>query len=287
MKNVVLCDMSSIVKGLAFAKDNSDIASQVDNLRGMLLNHLQRVNTKMKGTGRGKPELVLVYDMPQTWRKTLFNLYKWKDPDAVNSNPIDMANFYNNFNKIKDEFIESLPLTSCSVMNAEADDVIAVVTKIEVANGNNVSIISNDEDFLQLRSDKVHQYKATKLTKIEAEYDLFEHVCRGDRADGIPNIISPVDSFATKTRMRTLRSSSIEEWREHADSPEMFCDNASMFDRFILNRKLIDFNYIDTDIVDAVYKGYEASKGVSPTMKLSEYCNRNKLSNFMFNGGFQ
>lgn len=287
MKNIVLCDMSSIVKALAFSKENSVIAADLKNLRVMVLNHLQRVHNKMRSTRRGSPELVLVYDMPNVWRKQVFPEYKWKDPEAVYDNGIDMKNFYENFNVIKAEFSESLPLVSCSVVNAEADDVIAYIAQHELERGNNVSIISNDEDFLQLRDIGVLQYKATKLTPIDAAYDLFEHVCRGDKVDGIPNILSPVDCFKNKVRQTTLRASNVEKWRDNYKSPEMFCDTSAMYDRFITNRKLIDFKYIPQDTITSIATEYVLCVTRKPTGKIREYCNKYSLTDFLYSGGFQ
>lgn len=279
--------MSSIVKSLAFSKENAVLASDVKALREMVLNHLQRVHNKMRTLQKGVPELVLVYDMSKVWRKEVFENYKWKDPAQVYDSGIDMVNFYNNFNTIKNEYNESLPLVSCSVENAEADDVIAVVAKHEVERGNTVAIISNDEDFLQLRSIGVLQFKATKLTPIDAQYDLFEHVCRGDKVDGIPNILSDVNCFKDKVRQTTLRSSNIEKWRNDYTSPEMFCDSSAMYDRFITNRKLIDFRYIPTDVTKRIEECYVSCTTQKPTGKIRQYCNTHSLTKFLYSGGFQ
>ena len=287
MKHIVLCDMSSIVKALAFSKENAEIASDLKMLREMVLNHLQRIHTKMKTLAKGQPELVLVYDMPKVWRKEVFPNYKWKDSDTIKETGINMENFYVNFNIIKHEYSNALPLVTVSVENAEADDVIAVVTRYETERGSNVSIVSNDEDFLQLRPLNVVQYKATKLTPVTADYDLFEHVCRGDRADGIPNILSDVDCFKNKVRQTTLRNTCVEKWRDNYTSPEMFCDNSAMYDRFITNRKLIDFKYIPQDIVSKVESVYMQSIANKPTGKVREYCNEHSLTTFLYSGGFQ
>ena len=87
---------------------------------------------------------------------------------------------------------------------AEADDVIAVlIRKVQRVVGPNhakkIIIVSGDKDFIQLDSDNVRQYNPI-LNKYVGKDEtpsiyIREHILKGDRSDGVPNILSDDNVF--------------------------------------------------------------------------------------------
>ena len=75
-------------------------------------------------------------------------------------------------------------------------------------------IVSGDKDFIQLHKyNNVRQY--SPITKkhvngVDPVVYIKEHVLKGDRADGIPNVLSPDHTFTDELRQRPLTSKRIE-----------------------------------------------------------------------------
>jgi hypothetical protein len=112
-----------------------------------------------------------------------------------------------------------------------------------------VLILSGDHDFIQLQRYKnVSQYSPIHKKWIKPEGSinayLMEHIIKGDKGDGIPNILSPDDCFVTETRQKPVSSKRLADWV--ALQPDEFeaavdVDTARNFNR---NRYLIDFDCI-------------------------------------------
>jgi hypothetical protein len=116
-----------------------------------------------------------------------------------------------------------LPLTFhikfIHIDRAEADDVIAVLTKYAQENelvqeglveeSQKILILSSDKDFKQLQLyPNVKQWSPMQKKYVTAtqreiiEYKI-EHIVKGDAGDGIPNILSKDDVFMKGERPET------------------------------------------------------------------------------------
>ena len=121
-----------------------------------------------------------------------------------------------------------MPYPVIDVDGAEEDDVI--VTLAEWSQENDLVeeglfqtprpllIISGDHDFQQLQKfPNVVQYSPLKkrfvTIKESAEAILREHIIRGDKGDGVPNILSEDDSFVEGIRQRPIRKTLVAEWK--------------------------------------------------------------------------
>ena len=94
----------------------------------------------------------------------------------------------------------NLPLTVLSVDNAEADDVIAYISKqIYNKDENNITILSTDKDFLQLVDNRITVWSPTKKKVYKPdtvlnEYGIPSHnfifyrAIDGDKSDSIPGL---------------------------------------------------------------------------------------------------
>ena len=64
------------------------------------------------------------------------------------------------------------------------------------------------------KNPNIKQYDPnTKQFIINKNPELFikEHIIRGDRGDGVPNLLSPDETFVSKTRQKTIRQNRLEE----------------------------------------------------------------------------
>jgi 5'-3' exonuclease len=128
----------------------------------------------------------------------------------------------------------------------EADDCVAIFVKHVVENypNANVKIITSDKDYLQLAGPKVRifnlGYKEISEETLggSAEADLFCKIVMGDTSD---NIKSVLNKCGPKTALKCFKD------RTYFDE-RMKKENA--YERFELNQKIIDFNFIPQNIID-------------------------------------
>ena len=172
-------------------------------VRHMILNSV-RMYRKMFNEDFG--ELVLTYDSRAYWRKQLFPQYKANRKKGRESDDKDWDSIFGVLNKIKEEIREFLPYKVVETYGAEADDVIAIVCKHYQSE--KIMIVSGDKDFIQLHKyENVRQY--SPITKkhvngVNPVVYIKEHILKGDKSDGIPNVLSPDHTFTDGLRQRPL-----------------------------------------------------------------------------------
>lgn len=135
-----------------------------------------------------------------------------------------------------------------SYQHLEADDCIAITARHlrTTYPDAHIWIIANDMDYLQLGDDHVHlrNLKYQDLTKSksssgDAEQDLFCKVVAGDRSDNIPPMFK-------KCGIKTAR----KYYKDQVLFNKMVDETKDAEDIYYLNRTLIDFNYIPSDLVE-------------------------------------
>lgn len=158
-------------------------------------------------------EFYLIKDCPQSsiWRNQIYEDYKehrkGKAPDAFG---------YLN-SRFKNEFKAKI-----RVCEAEADDVIAITTKVFQSMGYKVWIISGDKDFLQLEDAEIIDATGKRLTVDDPKDFLRKKILKGDKTDNIKSVKYP--------------------WPNHPNSAW----------NYIQNSILIDFDYIPRLIQDRI-----------------------------------
>ena len=85
----------------------------------------------------------------------------------------------------------------------------------------------------------------------DPHYYRFEHVCKGDSSDGVPNILSPDNTFTDGLRQKPMRAKKIQEWYESKDNLESVMDTETLRN-FQRNRQVIDLDYIPKEITEAI-----------------------------------
>ena len=162
------------------------------------------------------------YDSKHYWRKDVFPQYKSNRKKMRESSDFDWNTIFNTLNVLKEELRENFPYKMLEVYGAEADDIIAVLCgELEFDNGKTL-IVSGDKDFIQLHKyPNVKQYSPILKKMVNGHNPttyIKEHILKGDTSDGVPNVLSPDNTFVDGIRQRPLGRKKIETWLDiHID----------------------------------------------------------------------
>lgn len=208
------------------------------------------------------------------WRKRIFPEYKANRKKAREQTGLNWHLVFSSLNKIREEIKNNMPYKVLWLENAEADDIIAVLTKQLVSQP--ILILSGDQDFLQLQMfNNVEQYSPIHKKIVKHNNPpvyLKEKILRGDVNDGIPNFLSDNDAFTNKDkRQKPLREKTLLEYLNR--SIEQY--EPQLKQNYERNRQLIDLLHcIPSEIEDAIVNLYNEQ---APSRK-------NMMSYFMKNG---
>jgi hypothetical protein len=232
-------------------------------------------------------ELVICADDKKYWRRDVFPYYKASRKKARAESPYDWNLIFETLNKVRDEIRENFPYRVIQVDKTEADDVIGTIcytygAELKNENTEPILILSSDKDFMQLQKFvNVEQYSpiAKKFLK-EANPVRFlkEHIIKGDRGDGIPNILSSDDTFIAEARQKPVVEKKLNTWVEQ--NPEDFCD-ATMLKNYRRNESLIDLSKVPTEFFDKILETYREPKQVKGKDKILNYFIKNRMKLLM------
>jgi hypothetical protein len=272
LNQVLISNLMQQINGNAKTKIEEDL------VRHIVLNSL-RSYTKQFKSKYGK--LVICCDSKKYWRREVFPFYKSNRRKARDASDFDWTLIFETLNKIRDELKQFFPYPVIEVEGAEADDVIAVLAS-KYSKTENVLILSSDKDFVQLQKfDNVQQYSPILKRFIKTENpQLFikEHIIKGDRGDGVPNFLSPDNTFVIGERQKVISKKKLTEWL--SSPPEDFCTTEVMIRGYKRNQVLVDLDYVPDGIKSAIIEAYETSKP-SSRMNMVEYFMRNKLKSLI------
>ena len=275
---MIILDLSQVMIATLMAQLGNHTNAELDEnlLRHMILNSI-RAN-KMKFSSEFG-EMVIAADDRKFWRRDLYPYYKANRKKTRDASELNWNVIFDSLNKIREELKESFPYPVVQVDSAEADDVIAVLTKHY--NYNKILILSGDKDFQQLqRYPNVKQYSPVLkkyITCRDPDMFLKEHIMRGDVGDGIPNFLSADATFVDGTRQKPLATKKVEAWL--TANPVEFC-NVEMLRNYKRNQQLVDFDFIPEDVEQNILAEYKAQTGKDRT-KLFNYFISNKLKNLV------
>ena len=287
---MVIYDFSNIVVGAVMDYFNKT-GQQPDLalMRHIALNTI--ITDKEKKTRYiGELGIVLAFDGVNYWRRDVFPNYKQNRKKNKEKSKFDFAQFYSDFNILKQEFKENIPYRCIEVPRAEADDIIATLCK-KYGQLEKICIVGADKDFLQIQEWDLHypvvQYSPWHrkfLTLEMKDHTIIEHICGGDAGDGIPNIWSDVDTFMTDGIRQKPFSKKLKESVRQAGFAGIssVLRDAQELERFKQNRTLIDLTQIPSYIQDAIlleYDNTEVAQG-----KFHKYCVEHKLRKIMEQG---
>ena len=246
---MVLIDFTqTIIASLMVNLKRNEGEISEDFLRYLILNSLRNYQ-KRYGPTYGK--IVLCTDAGNPWRRDFFPLYRAGRKKARDNDDNDWKLIFDTLQIVKDEIRENFPYYYLYVPNCEADDIIAVLTQ-RFHKEEDILIVSGDKDFQQLlKYDNVQQYSPNRNDFITpeggAEHFLKEHILKGDKGDGIPNILSNDDCLDLGIRQTPLRKPILEKYlRISIENDDKY------FRNYIRNRTLIDFDLIPNEIIDSI-----------------------------------
>jgi 5'-3' exonuclease len=225
-------------------------------------------------------DLVICCDSKKSWRRDIFPFYKANRKSTRAKDDIDWNGIFEVINSITQDLKSKFPYAVISVDQAEADDIIGVLSKNYYRN-EKIMIVSSDKDFLQLQKYySVEQYSPTqkKLLQSSSPYQyLKEHIMKGDRGDGIPNFLSDDDTYVTDKRSKKILKTKLEAWTNL--DPTEFC-NEKMMRGWKRNQQLVDLSHTPQDIKQKIVDQYDTYE-YNQRDKLLNYFIQNKLRNLI------
>lgn len=226
-------------------------------------------------------EIVLCCDNRKYWRKDFFPFYKAHRKKAREKSTLDWNMIFNILGNLKEDLKLYFPYKVIDVEGAEADDIIGTLTPL-YANSEKVLILSSDGDFLQLQryGKNVKQYNPTQKKFVVSKdplTELKEKIITGDSGDGIPNILSPGDTFVRGVRQKVMTENRMTTFMNN--NSDDYEDETSRIG-YARNRTLIDLTNTPEDIKKSIITTYNNTKP-APRMKLMNYFMTKKLKNLM------
>jgi len=276
---MILFDFNQVaISNLMEQIGSSKTAVDESLVRHMILNTIRTYVKKFKaefGTN-----IIIACDNKKYWRREIFPYYKANRKKSRESSGHDWNSIFDCLNKIRDELREHSPYKVIEVDTAEADDIIAVLSIKHSAN-EKVMILSSDKDFAQLQKyPNVEQYSPILKKFIKEPLpsaQLKQLVIRGDKSDGIPNILSKDDVFVEGVRQKPITEAKIINWMNQ--KPEEFCTE-EMLRNYNRNEMLIDLTRIPENLKQSIIDTYETSKGRT-RQEFMNYMVANRLKNLI------
>ena len=280
---MILVDMNQVTISNLMVQINQSKTKSVDEdlVRHMVLNSLRMYRTKF---GDKFGELVLTYDSRRYWRRDYFPNYKANRKKSRESSRLERNSIFQSLNAIRDEIRETFPYKVVEVEGAEADDCIAAIVQHISVTPNEfeqILILSGDKDFIQLHKHNfVKQYSPVLkkfINNIDPSIYIREHVLRGDTSDGVPNFLSPDNTFVDGLRQKPMSTKKIADWIE-SKPEDVFTEE--MMRNYQRNKTLIDLECIPKELVGRILEAYrEPPQG--DRSKLLNYFIQKRLKNLM------
>ena len=252
LHQVLISNLMAQMSRVSFQKGNQQGIANKEMVRYMVCNSIKGYIRKF-GNEYGK-DLVLACDSGNPWRRDFFPQYKASRKTSREESTNDWDNLFNLIWEIKEELKDNFPYKVIAIDNAEADDIIATIVKMQTED--KYLIISGDKDFKQLQKySNVSQYSPIQKHMVVEDNPtryLHEQIIKGDRSDGIPNILSADDVFITKTKQSPITKKKLEEWSQIDDIP-LGSETKKYYNR---NKKLIDLDQIPNAMVESIINSF-------------------------------
>ena len=236
-------------------------------IRHMILNSIRMYNKRYRDE---YGQMVICADGMNTWRRDYFPLYKAHRKKNRQESDQDWNEIFRILHLVKEEIRQNLPYKVIHLEGCEADDIIGTLAlqTQEFGQHEPIMIVSSDKDFIQLQKFKnVKQYSPIQKKMVNDANPrsyMFEHIMKGDKGDGIPNVLSPDNAIVDEIRQSPMTKKKIEYWAENVDNLKdvMTTEEYRNYQR---NKKLIDLTAIPEDIQNRIINTYNEQK---PAMKM-------------------
>jgi DNA polymerase-1 len=154
------------------------------------------------------------------------------------------------------EYLQCLPIDLAAIDRAEADDTIGYLAT-RLSKNNDVSIMSSDQDFLQLVNDKITVYSPTKKKiytpeKVREEYGVTPQnylqmkILLGDSSDNVPGVpkLGPKKLIKNFPELQEEKTVTLKDILEKSKSTKgTMYESVDMFSHQLkINEKLMDLH---------------------------------------------
>lgn len=286
---MILIDYSQVALAaiLTFQRELKGNEAEIKNL----IRHvtLSTIKSYKKKYSKEYGNVVICCDGRKYWRKEFFAQYKGMRKSNRAKSDLDWTLIFNTLSEMRVDLATYFPYKVIHIDRAEADDVIAVLTKYVqdneliqvglVEESQKVLILSSDKDFKQLQLyPNVKQWSPMQKKYITAsnreiiEHKI-EHIVKGDTGDGVPNILSNDDVFMNGERQKPMSAKRLQEF---FDNGFIACKNDIERRNWHRNATLVDFDFIPVDITKTIVDAYISSKPAGDKMTIMNYLIENK-----------
>jgi hypothetical protein len=281
---LILVDYSQVALAaiLTFQRELKGTESEVKNL----IRHvtLSTIKSYKKKYGKEYGEMVICCDGRKYWRKEFFEQYKGSRKKNRDASDLDWKLIFDTLSEMRDDITKHFPWRVIHLDRAEADDVIAVMSKwlqdnqlVQeglVEETQKVLILSSDKDFKQLQLyPAVKQWSPMQKKYITASKQeicdfMIEHIVKGDTGDGVPNILSKDDVFMIGERQKPMSAKRLAEF---IDKGFDACKNDDERRNWHRNATLVDFQFIPQDVQKSIVDAYLSNKPSGDKMTVMNY----------------
>jgi len=273
---MILVDLNQVLISnlMVQTRNKADVKPNLEMVRQMVLNSLRGFNLKFRDE---YGDMVLCSDAADPWRREIFPQYKHGRRKGRVDSDTDWDNIFDIMATIKKELVDNFPYKVMYVENAEADDIIA--TLIKQQQDMIYLIISGDKDFIQLHHyGNVYQFSPILKGFIGEQDDpkqfLYEQIIKGDRSDGVPNILSKDDIFLEQgVRQRPINKKRMAEFGNIETNMTL---DEDIKKNYLRNKKLIDLSQIPENIENRIINTFKNYK-VKDRSLLLNYFMKNKM----------
>jgi hypothetical protein len=281
---MILIDYSqvSLAAILTFQRELKGDTEQVKNLIRHVV--LSTIKSYKKKYHKEYGQVVIACDGRKYWRKEHFAHYKANRKKAREASDLDWKLIFDTLTEMREDIAKYFPYKVVHVDRAEADDIVAVLTKYVQENeltqvglmeeAQKVLIVSSDKDFKQLQLEwDVKQWspmvkKFITGSKTEIKEWMLEHIAKGDSGDGVPNVLSADDVLVIGERQKPVSAKRLAEFKELGRDACRSDDERTRWDR---NIRMVDFAYIPKDVSDEIVSAYLNSKPSGDKMTIMNY----------------
>ena len=270
--------------GIALASIIINKTNDEDMIRHMILNSLRMYHKRYKNE---YGEMVLAVDAANNWRRSVFPQYKASRKKNRQESTFDWNEAFRLLNLVREEIAENFPYKVIRVDKCEADDVIGTIVASKSTiqfNVEKIMIVSSDRDFLQLqRFPNVKQFSPLlkkELKENNARYYLFNHIIRGDKGDGVPNILSNDDTFVEGFRQTPMSQKKVDGIIEDLEQGELLYA-ASWYRNYLRNEQLIALSETPQELKNEIINTYEKQDPWSNKGKVLPYLIAKRCNNLI------
>lgn len=258
---MIIVDLNQIMISNLMVQINGRQAVELseDLVRHMVLNSLRGHNKKFR---KEYGEMVIACDSKNVWRREVFPNYKAGRKANREKSDHDWNAIFSMLGNIRNEIRDFLPYKVIELETAEADDIIAALVRrtlnrIQPNHLKKILILSGDKDFIQLHNEWVKQYNPVLNKYVGKDENpalyIKEHILKGDRSDGIPNVLSDDNVFIEGRRQKPLSRKKIDSWLEEV-LMTMTEEEEKNYNR---NKKLIDLTCIPLELEDKINNEFD------------------------------